>query len=58
MPISKKLALDDDQTAEMLSSEWNCRIATLGPGSRINLTPMWFAGREGESTSTVEARRS
>jgi hypothetical protein len=21
---------------------WNMRIATVGPGSRINLTPLWF----------------
>ena len=42
MPISRKLALDDDQKEDLLTTEWNCRIATIGPGSRINLTPMWF----------------
>ena len=42
MPLSRKLALDDDQVQEIMTSSWNCRIATVGPGSRINLTPMWF----------------
>ena len=42
MPISKKLQLDDSQIQEILRTEWNCRIATVGPGSRINVTPMWF----------------
>ena len=42
MPISKKLSLDDGQIQEILRSEWNCRIATIGPGTRINVTPMWF----------------
>ena len=42
MPISKKLQLDDEQIEEILRAQWNCRIATIGPGSRINVTPMWF----------------
>ena len=42
MPLSRKLALDDEQIREMMTETWNCRIATIGPGTRINLTPMWF----------------
>ena len=42
MPLSRKLALDDAQVEEIMTSTWNCRIATIGPGTRINLTPMWF----------------
>ena len=42
MPISKKLALSDEQLEELMTSSWNMRIATVGPGTRINLTPMWF----------------
>ena len=42
MPLSRKLALDDAQIEEIMTSSWNCRIATIGPGTRINLTPMWF----------------
>ncbi len=42
MPLSRKLALDPEQLEEILTTSWNCRIATIGPGTRINLTPMWF----------------
>ncbi len=42
MPLSRKLALDDAQIEEIMTSTWNCRIATIGPRTRINLTPMWF----------------
>ena len=47
MPISKKLALSDDQLEELMLTTWNMRIATIGPGSRINLTPMWFGWAQG-----------
>lgn len=42
MPLSRKLALSAEQLDDMLCNDWNCRIATVGPGTRINLTPMWF----------------
>jgi nitroimidazol reductase NimA-like FMN-containing flavoprotein (pyridoxamine 5'-phosphate oxidase superfamily) len=42
LPISSKLALTDLQVDELMTDEWNCRIATAGPGEQINLTPMWF----------------
>ncbi len=42
MPLSRKLALTPGQIDEIMTTEWNCRIATRGPGDRINLTPMWF----------------
>jgi len=48
MPLSRKLALDESQIEEMMTQSWNCRIATLGPGSRINLTPMWFGWAGGK----------
>jgi nitroimidazol reductase NimA-like FMN-containing flavoprotein (pyridoxamine 5'-phosphate oxidase superfamily) len=48
MPISKKLALSDEQLEEMMHSLWNMRIATLGPGNRINVTPMWFGWAGGK----------
>ena len=48
MAIAKELALDQEQIEKILLNEWNMRIATVGPGRRINLTPMWFgwAGRK------------
>ncbi|MCB1693335.1 MAG: pyridoxamine 5'-phosphate oxidase family protein [Pseudomonadales bacterium] len=48
MPISKKLALSDEQLEELMQTTWNMRIATVGPGTRINLTPMWFGWAEGK----------
>lgn len=48
MPISKKLALSDEQLEELMQTSWNLRIATVGPGSRINLTPMWFGWAQGK----------
>jgi nitroimidazol reductase NimA-like FMN-containing flavoprotein (pyridoxamine 5'-phosphate oxidase superfamily) len=48
MPISKKLSLTDEQLEELMTSNWNMRIATIGPGTRINLTPMWFGWSAGK----------
>ena len=42
MALPKELALNAAQIDEIMLSEWNMRIATIGPRSRINLTPMWF----------------
>src|SRR5688572_29617062 len=41
-PISRELALTDDELDELMTTSWNMRIATVGPGDRINLTPLWF----------------
>ncbi len=42
MPIPEELALTPDEIDEIMTSSWNMRIATIGPGERINLTPLWF----------------
>lgn len=42
MALPRELALTAAQIDEIMGSQWNMRIATLGPGTRINLTPMWF----------------
>ncbi len=42
MPIPRELSLTADELDELMLSSWNMRIATIGPGSRINLTPLWF----------------
>ena len=42
MALPRELALTDAQLDELLTSQWNMRIASIGPGARINLTPMWF----------------
>src|SRR3954452_8820113 len=40
--IARELALTDEQVDELMTTTWNMRVATLGPGDRINLTPLWF----------------
>ena len=47
MALPREIALDDDQIDEIMTTQWNMRVATVGPGARLNLTPMWFgwAGR-------------
>jgi nitroimidazol reductase NimA-like FMN-containing flavoprotein (pyridoxamine 5'-phosphate oxidase superfamily) len=42
MPIPRELSLTEDQLDEMMTSSWNMRVATIGPGTRINVTPLWF----------------
>ena len=42
MALPRELALTDAQLAEIMTTQWNMRIASSGPGARINLTPMWF----------------
>jgi nitroimidazol reductase NimA-like FMN-containing flavoprotein (pyridoxamine 5'-phosphate oxidase superfamily) len=64
MPISRKLALTNEQISEILTTSWNCRIATQGPGQHINLTPMWFGWVEnkiyiyGRGQKVVNLRRN
>ncbi|MFN8558248.1 MAG: pyridoxamine 5'-phosphate oxidase family protein [Dehalococcoidia bacterium] len=43
MPIPAELALSAAELDAVMTTTWNMRIATIGPGSRINLTPLWFA---------------
>ena len=40
--IPPELALTDDELDDLMTSSWNMRVATIGPGTRINLTPLWF----------------
>jgi nitroimidazol reductase NimA-like FMN-containing flavoprotein (pyridoxamine 5'-phosphate oxidase superfamily) len=42
MALPQELALTDTQIDEIMTTQWNMRIATLGPVDRINVTPMWF----------------
>ncbi|MGH2633422.1 MAG: pyridoxamine 5'-phosphate oxidase family protein [Tepidiformaceae bacterium] len=42
MPIPQELALTPEQLDEIMLTSWNMRIASIGPGTRINLTPLWF----------------
>jgi nitroimidazol reductase NimA-like FMN-containing flavoprotein (pyridoxamine 5'-phosphate oxidase superfamily) len=40
--LPRELALSEAQIDEIMATQWNMRVATLGPGTRVNLTPMWF----------------
>lgn len=40
--IPDELSLSADELDELMITSWNMRIATTGPGDRINLTPLWF----------------
>jgi nitroimidazol reductase NimA-like FMN-containing flavoprotein (pyridoxamine 5'-phosphate oxidase superfamily) len=42
MPLPRELSLTPEELDDLMRTTWNLRIATLGPGTRINLTPMWF----------------
>src|SRR5205085_2666505 len=42
LPIPAELSLSATELDALMTSSWNLQIATLGPGSRINLTPLWF----------------
>lgn len=44
--ISPELGLTSDELDQLMTTSWNMRVATIGPGERINLTPLWF-GWEG-----------
>ena len=46
--IPKELSLTDEQVDEMMTSTWNMRVATIGPGTRINVTPLWFGWAGGK----------
>jgi nitroimidazol reductase NimA-like FMN-containing flavoprotein (pyridoxamine 5'-phosphate oxidase superfamily) len=64
MALPRELALDAAQIDEIMTQQWNMRIATLGPREFINLTPMWFGwagGRVyfyGRGQKVVNLRRS
>ena len=40
--IPAQLSLSRDELDELMTTSWNMRVATVGPGERINLTPLWF----------------
>ena len=48
MAIAKEIGLDPQQIDDIMRTEWNIRVATRGPGERINLTPMWFGWAGGK----------
>ena len=42
MSLPREIALSDEEIDDVMIDQWNLSIATIGPGTKINLTPMWF----------------
>ena len=42
MSLPREISLNDEEINQIMTDQWNLRIATLGPGTKMNLTPMWF----------------
>ena len=42
MSLPREIALSDEEIDDVMTDQWNLRIPTIGPGTKINLTPMWF----------------
>lgn len=40
--IAAELGLTPEELDDLMTTSWNMRVATVGPGERINLTPLWF----------------
>lgn len=45
--IPAELGLSTEELDELMTTSWNMRVATIGPGERINVTPLWFAWAAG-----------
>ncbi len=62
--IPAELGLTAEELDQLMTTAWNMRVATIGPGGRINLTPLWFgwaAGRVyffGRGQKIANLRRS
>ena len=48
MSLPREIALSDQEIDDVMTDQWNLRIATIGPGTKINLTPMWFGWVQGK----------
>ena len=46
--IAAGVDLTSDELDELMTTTWNMRVATMGPGDRINLTPLWFGWAGGK----------
>ena len=48
MSLPREIALSHEEIDDVMTDQWNLRIATMGPGTKINLTPMWFGWVQGK----------
>jgi nitroimidazol reductase NimA-like FMN-containing flavoprotein (pyridoxamine 5'-phosphate oxidase superfamily) len=62
--IPRQLSLSAAELDQLMTTSWNMRVATVGPGERINVTPLWFgwAGERvyffGRGQKVVNLRRN
>jgi nitroimidazol reductase NimA-like FMN-containing flavoprotein (pyridoxamine 5'-phosphate oxidase superfamily) len=55
--IPAELGLTAEQLDELMTTSWNMRLATAGPGDRINLTPLWFGWAGGRIYTYCRAQK-
>jgi len=48
MKIAGGTALTSEEIEQLMNEAWIVRMATHGPGKRINLTPLWFCWAGGK----------
>ena len=48
MSLPREGALWDEEVDDVMTGQWNLRFATIGVGTKINLTPMWFCWAQGK----------
>lgn len=46
--IAEGLGLTPAELDDLMATTWNMRVATIGPGTRINVTPLWFGWAGGK----------
>lgn len=46
--LAAGVSLTPDELDELMLSSWNMRVATVGPGTRVNVTPLWFGWAGGK----------
>jgi len=56
-PVPRDIALTEVEIDQLLATSWLIRVATLSPGGRINLTPLWFAWVEGRIYSYCRGQK-
>ena len=57
MALPREITLDPDQIEDMLTTDWNMRIATVSANGEINVTPMWFGWVNGKMFITGRGQK-
>ncbi len=57
MKITGPTALNRAEIDELLSTAWIMRLATAGPGGRINAAPLWYCWADGKVYAFTRGRK-